>query len=108
VSNPNRGAEGAQVQHLTPMQLAARYQTGLANIYQMHHRNPERLPPALHLGGRRLLWRLVDVEAWEAARVGGVPTPRSTGQRNKPGRKSVAAKAREAAAHLQLAQDGRA
>ena len=91
-------SNGATI-HLSTIDLAARYQTTPSTIHQTHSRNPDRLPPALNLGGRKLLWRLCDVEAWEEARVGvAAPAQAASLQRRRPGRKSVAAKARAAAA----------
>jgi len=87
------------VQHLDTADLAARYKTTPANIHTIHSRSPSRLPPALNLGRRKLLWRLVDVEAWESARVASRPEAPAVAPAPAPrGRKSVAAKARAARA----------
>ena len=99
MSDISYSAANGAVIHLTPIDLAARWQTTPRTIHQTHSRSPDRLPPALNLGGRKVLWRLRDVEAWEAARVGvAAPVTTSKGPRGRPGRKSVAAKARAAAA----------
>jgi predicted DNA-binding transcriptional regulator AlpA len=68
--------------------LATRYHTSRGYIHKLHATDPTRLPPRLKLGGRILLWRLVDVEAWEASHVAEAPVRR--------GRKSTAAKAQAA------------
>lgn len=44
------------------------------------HRAPERLPPQIRTGGRRLIWLLSDVMAWlEAHRAGPAPTVNTQG-----------------------------
>ena len=79
--------------------LAARHHTTPGNIRRLNSRDPTRLPPRLALGGRVLLWRLIDVEAWEAARVvvaPAAPAPEPAPARRGP--KSTAARARAARA----------
>ncbi len=106
MSDISYSAANGAVIRLTPIDLAARWQTTPRTIHQTHSRSPDRLPPALNLGGRKLLWRLCDVEAWEAARVGvAAALSTSKGTRCKPGRKSVAAKARAAAAYAAAAEE---
>ena len=81
--------------------LAARHHSTPGNIRKLNSRDPTRLPPRLALGGRVLLWRLVDVEAWEAARVVGTPAAPASEPEPVPARrgpKSTAAKARAARA----------
>jgi len=83
--------------------LAARHHSTPGNIRKLNSLDPTRLPPRLALGGRVLLWRLVDVEAWEASRVVGTPTARAPEPEPEPaparrGPKSTAAKARAARA----------
>lgn len=52
-------------QFLTVDDMAARYGCTKSSIYSSRHRG--QLPPAFRTN--RLLWRLGDVEAWEAART---------------------------------------
>jgi predicted DNA-binding transcriptional regulator AlpA len=60
---------------LTTEELALRWRTTEQAIYAARHRG--HCPPALRVG-RRLLWRLKDVEAWETARL--EPLARSWGR----------------------------
>ena len=80
-----------QERHLDCADLARRHRTTVAHIHKLRSQAPHRLPPPLDLGGKRLIWRLVDVEAWESARVAGAIPKRM-------GRESTAAKARRATA----------
>jgi len=81
--------------------LAVRYCTTPHQIRKINSENPSQLPPRFPFG-RRLLWRLADVEPWEAARVAAAAAqPTAQAQPSEKGRrgpKSVAAKARQAAA----------
>jgi len=70
--------------------LAARYYTSAGYIRKLHSKQPSRLPPRLDLGGRNLLWRLVDIEAWEAAKAISTPASSTPARR---GPKSTTAKA---------------
>ncbi len=76
--------------------LAARHHTTPAQIRKLNSQDPERLPPRLALGGRILLWRLVDVQAWEASKVATARAHEAERDRApvRRGRKSVAEKAR--------------
>ena len=51
---------------LTTADLAHRWRTTEQAVYSARHRGD--CPPAVRVG-KRLLWRLVDVEAWEDAHV---------------------------------------
>ena len=51
---------------LTVADLARRWRTTPQGIYSARHRG--ECPPALRIG-RRVLWRLRDVEVWEATRL---------------------------------------
>lgn len=74
--------------------LAVRYHTSPGYIRKLHAKEPSRPPPRLPIGGQRLLWRLVDVEAWESAKVAAsvsAPSRQATPARRGP--KSTASKA---------------
>lgn len=74
--------------------LAARHHTTPGYIRRLNSADPTRLPPRLFIG-RNLLWRRVDVEAWEAARVVGAPVQSALEPAPaRRGPKSTAAKAR--------------
>jgi predicted DNA-binding transcriptional regulator AlpA len=56
---------------LTTEELALRWRTTEQAVYAARHRG--NCPPALRVG-RRLLWRLRDIEAWETGRLEPVPS----------------------------------
>lgn len=79
--------------------LAARWHTSPGYIRRLNSASPGRLPARILVNGDRLLWRIEDVQAFEQrAVVAATPAPVSAPapKPGKPGRKSVAAKAREA------------
>lgn len=49
--------------------LAERYGKSSSSIYRMNCYTPELLPSSIKIGAA-LRWRLEDVEAWEAEKVG--------------------------------------
>ncbi len=51
---------------LTTEELAARWHTTPAGLHNMRHRSSA---PLAVRAGRRLLWRLSEVQAWERART---------------------------------------
>lgn len=56
----------SEVQLLTTADLARRWQTSEQAVYAARHRGD--CPMAVRVG-KRLLWRIRDVEAWEEARL---------------------------------------
>ncbi|MGH9067787.1 MAG: hypothetical protein ACRD0J_09910 [Acidimicrobiales bacterium] len=60
---------------LTTADLACRWRTTEQGVYAARYRGD--CPPAVHVG-RRLLWRLADVEAWESRHIETDPPPRPT------------------------------
>lgn len=73
--------------HIFLDELAARRGVNKFTAYHWLREHPERLPTAYRLGGR-VVFKLDDVEAWEAAGLTPYHQPKPTG--NKRGRPTKA------------------